>query len=275
MNIKPYKVKKSPSKGWGKIFTNSRPVKLRSFKTGTVDIQLRGTLNPTHPNAVNIKNEIIEVPIMVHWVHHEEFGDYLLDTGLDASYSNDELGGITEPLAEKFIQKKDENIGFYVEKNDIKVNMVFLSHLHPDHIAGIRDLPKNIPYIVGKGELEQYKPELYGDFLKSVETFYELEFSELDIISPLGRCADLLGDGSIWAFWTPGHTKGHTSYIINGADEPILLTMDAAFIQENLKYKVAPLDYTWDSSLAQKSLDKIIEFIDQFKIRVICGHELN
>ena len=69
----------------------------------------------------------------------------------------------------------------------LKLNGVYLSHLHADHIAGVRELPKNIPYIVGKGEIEQYRPEIYGDFLKDVETIYELDFSKLDEIPPLGH----------------------------------------------------------------------------------------
>ena len=53
----------------------------------------------------------------------------------------------------------------------------------------------------------------------------------------MGPSGDLLGDGSLWAISTPGHTKGHISYLINGLDGPILLTMDASFIRDNLRLK--------------------------------------
>ena len=50
--------------------------------------------------------------------------------------------------------------------------------------------------------------------------------------------------------------------------------MDASFIMDNLRLKIAPSDYTWDIGMAQKSLDMILEFLKMFPtVRVICGHE--
>jgi N-acyl homoserine lactone hydrolase len=84
-----------------------------------------------------------------------------------------------------------------------------------------------------------------------------------------------LGDGSIWAVLTPGHTPGHISFIINGFEGPILLTMDACFIRDNLKFKVAPSDYTGNPEQAQEILDTLIDFLREYpEVRVICGHEL-
>ena len=51
-------------------------------------------------------------------------------------------GGIKNPLADEFIQKKDQNIKFHLEKKGIKLNAVFLSHLHPNHIAKSENYPK-------------------------------------------------------------------------------------------------------------------------------------
>ena len=58
-------------------------------------------------------------------------------------------------------------------------------------------------------------------------------------------------------------------------DGPLLLTMDASFIQENLKLGVAPSDYTWNEERAQDTLDKIIEFLNDYpQVRVQTGHEM-
>ncbi len=274
MKVKQFKVNKRSLKSWREVFRNPRPVTIESFKTGTVNINRRGTINPEHPDAIVAVDEMLTVPIMAHYVHHEEMGEYLLDVGLDASYTDDPHGGIKGEFADEFSQKKNENIKHHLDERDINLTAVFLSHLHPDHIAGIRELPKNIPYIVGKGEIDQYQPEKYGDYLNGVKIVYELNFSKLDEMHPLSHCADLLGDGSIWAVLTPGHTIGHVSFIINGFEGPILLTMDACFIKDNLKFKVAPSDYTGDVELAQKSLDMIIDFLEDYpEVRVICGHE--
>jgi N-acyl homoserine lactone hydrolase len=275
MKHKNYPLKKNPLKSWDKIFKNPQPIKLEEFQTGTVIINKKGTLNPEHPLAQNIKDEELEVPILSYWIHHDEQGNYLLDAGLDKSYYQDPHGGIKNPLADEFIQKKDQNIKFHLDMKRIKLKAVFLSHLHPDHIAGIRELPKNIPYIIGKGEFNDNNTDDYENFLKTLKILYEIDFSKIDAIPPLGPSVDLLGDGSLWAISTPGHTAGHISFLVNGFNGPVFLTMDACFIHENIEKKIAPSSYTWNIKLAQKTLEKIIKFLKEYpQVKVHCGHEL-
>ncbi|MDD3984534.1 MAG: MBL fold metallo-hydrolase [Methanobacterium sp.] len=275
MKLKEYKIKEGAMKSWREIFQNPCDIILESFKTGSVNINRRGTINIKHPKAGYIKDEMINVPIFSHLIKHNKFGYYLIDTGLDATYTYDPYGGVKGKYVDKFFQEKNENIGFHLENKGINLKNIFLSHLHPDHIAGVRELPKEIPYIVGKGEIEQYKPEIYGDFLKDINTLYEIDFSTLNKIPPLGPSTDLFGDGSFWAISTPGHTKGHISYLINGIYGPILLTMDASFIGDNLLLKIAPSDYTEDIALAQKTLENICEFLLEYpQVKVLAGHEL-
>ncbi len=274
MRIKQFHIKKNQMKSWTQIFRNPSPVTIETLVTGTVDINRRGTINTEHINAGNIKDEILNVPVKNYLVHHEGLGDFLLDAGLDKSYTDDPKGGIKGDLVDEFYQNRNENIGFQLDCRKIKPRAVYLSHLHPDHIAGIRELPKDIPYFVGKGELEQYQQEEYIYFLDHVETIYEIDLLKSNKIYPLGHCVDLLGDGSLWAISTPGHTVGHCSYLINGFEGPIFLTMDACFIMDNLRLKIAPSDYTWDIIMAQNSLDMILKFLKSFpEVKVICGHE--
>ncbi len=275
MEHKKYPLKNNTMKSWMEVFENPQPITLKEkFQTGTVIINKKGTLNPEHPLAQDIKDEELEVPILAYWIQNEKQGDYLLDAGLDKSYYQDPRGGIKKPLADEFIQKKDQNIKFHIEKKKIQLKGVFLSHLHPDHIAGIRELSKNIPYVIDKNEFKEYKPENYGNFLKNLKILYEIEFSKINEIPPLGPSVDLLGDGSLWAISTPGHTPGHISFLINSYNGPIFLTMDACFIQENLEKKVAPSSYTWNVKLAQRTLEKIIRFLKEYpQVKVVCGHE--
>ena len=274
MLLKSYTYKKSEIKNWGEVFDNPSDIYLTSFQSGTVKINLKGALNFSHPLANNLEDKELEVPILSYWIHHPLAGDILLDTGLDASYIEDQYGGLDGSSVDVFKLKSNENIGFYIQKYSIKLKIVFLSHLHADHAAGVRELPNNIPYIIGKGEFSQYKPKIHGDFLKGLDKLYELDFNNAQDMPILGKCVDLLGDNSIWAVSTPGHSPGHISFILNCIEGPILLTMDAAFIYENLTRRVAPSDYTWDVILAQESLDKIIRFLEEYpQVRVGAGHE--
>lgn len=275
MKIKPYNIEKGPEKGWNQIFNECIEISVETFKTGTVYIERRGAINPEHPRAGYIENDIIHIPILAHLVHHKTKGYYLLDTGLDALYTDDPKGGISEESADEYIQCFNENIKHHLDKRKVKLEGVFLSHLHSDHVAGVRELPKGIPYITAKGELEDYQPEIYGDFLRDVQTVYEIDYSKTNEFPFLGRCADVLGDGSLLAVSTPGHTRNHTSFIVNGCDGPTLLTMDAAFINENIRLGVGPRDYTGDVEKAQKTLENILDFLREFpEVEVITGHEV-
>ena len=274
MRLKNYTYKKTKVNNWAEVFQNPCEITVRSFQTGTVKINRRGTINPDHPLAGDIQEEELEAPILAYWVHHEDKGDFLLDTGLDSSYLTDPRGGLEGPAVDEFKLGEHENIAHHIQDNDIKLKMVFLSHLHADHAAGVRELPKDIPYVIAKGEYEGYQPDIHGDFLEGLEELYELDFLKATEMSPLGLSVDILGDGSLWAILTPGHTPGHISFLVNGMEGPVLLTMDAAFIQENLEMGVAPIDYTWDVEKAQETLDKIMGFLKEYTpVKVGAGHE--
>nr|WP_209625453.1 MBL fold metallo-hydrolase [Methanobacterium petrolearium] len=275
MKLRKFPYKKGEYTRWGQVFHNPRPINVQSFKTGAVIINRKGTINPAHPHARDIIDEEMEVPILAHWVHHEEKGDFLLDTGLDAAYSTDPKGRLEGTDVDVFQQNKGENIAKHIEQNGINLKTVFLSHLHADHAAGVRELPKNIPYVIAKGEYGQYHPKIHGDFLEGLEELYEIDFSRATLMPPLGLGVDLLGDGSLWAILTHGHTPYHVSFLVNTLAGPILLAMDAAFIHENLELGIAPSDYTWNVKKAQETLDKIIEFLGEYpQVRVGPGHEI-
>ncbi len=285
MKREPFKVKKSNFKDWNEVFVNPCPISIKSFITGYVMINKRGTLNPEHPKAGNIEDEILKVPVLSHHLHHDKFGDYLMDAGLDASFKDNphgEMKGIFARLFKRFkintdeyIQESNQNIGFHLKKNSINLNGVFISHLHSDHIAGVRELPKDIPYIVGKGEKYKENKLFYGDYLKGIKVLYEIDFSKGVEMPILGHCVDVFGDGSFWAIPTPGHTKGHISFLINGREGPILLATDACFIKLGFEMEVGSSDYTDDVLMAQSSLNNLIEFKKGYgQIKVICGHEI-
>ena len=285
MKREPFKVKKSNFKDWNEVFVNPCPISIKSFITGYVMINKQGTLNPEHPKALNIEDEILKVPVLSHWIYHDSFGDYLVDAGLDASFKDDphgEMKGLFAGLFKKFkintdeyLQEKNQNIAFHIKKNSINLNGVFLSHLHSDHIAGVRELPKDIPYNVGKGEKYKENKLFYGDYLKGIEVLYEIDFSKGIEMPILGPCVDVFGDGSFWAIKTPGHTKGHVSFLINGFEGPILLATDACFIKLGFEMEVGSSDYTDDVLMAQSSLNNLIKFKKVYgQIKVICGHEI-
>ncbi|WP_234117390.1 MBL fold metallo-hydrolase [Clostridium hydrogenum] len=57
----------------------------------------------------------------------------------------------------------------------------------------------------------------------------------------------------------PGHTKGHTSYLVNAKEHPILIAGDACCISLSMEKGVGPSGS--DVTLVQRSFERIMQFL--------------
>ena len=265
---------------WDEILAKPRNITNEVIETGQLLINNRLFLNMWHPNAKGLKKEILRVPVYCHLVQHESHGAYLVDTGLDRSFQKDSHGNIHGILRKILwpldsFQEKGQDIETQLTEKKIELKGVFLTHLHIDHAAGMQHLPKNIPVVVGKNEpYHCLGPFFYQDHFAGIETIFEIDFEWVKDIPPLGPCADIFGDGSFWAIHTPGHRKGHVSYLINGKAGAILLTGDSCDIKTGFDHVVGPGFGSYDKAQAQQSLERMVDFIKHYpQVKVIFGHE--
>lgn len=99
-----------------------------------------------------------------------------------------------------------EMLGF-IAKRWLRTKIVFLTHIHPDHIAALQKLQKTTFAKVYVSEAEP---------IPGAETFpFGKEFS--------------LGNFDITARRTTGHAKGGVTYVISGLKKPIAIVGDAVF----------------------------------------------
>ncbi len=145
-----------------------------------------------------------------------------------------------------------------------------------DHTAGMQHLPKDICVVIGKDEpTNGLGPLFYQDNFVGVEYFNEINFDSTYKLTPLGHCADVFGDGSLWAIQTPGHRKGHISFLINGKQDVVLITGDACDIKMGFDYCVGPGFGSYNSKKAQQSLEQLRNFANTYQqVKVFFGHEL-
>jgi len=273
-----YPAHRSTQYDWETVFEHPAPITLHTLETGHTTVPLSGMLNLKHPAAKSLANKRISVPVYAHLIRHERFGDYLIDCGLDTSYQHRPYGRVKGLLARFIIgesnQNKGQDVASYLHANQIRLAGAFLTHMHFDHIAGIVDLPPDTKYIANKEEPYLNIPLLYyGDHLRQVDTLSELDIAQGTAMPILGPCLDLFGDGSLWAISTPGHTRGHTSFLVNQLQRPTVIAGDACAMQESLDLGVGPGSYSTDRELAQESLDKLRAFAKQYpQVTVHCGH---
>lgn len=108
---------------------------------------------------------------------------------------------------------------------------VFLSHLHFDHVMGLREIPKDVPVYAGPGDgaqendLHMFIASASAAGLDGRPPLREWRF-QADPDGRLGGILDVYGDGSVFAIRTPGHTPGSTAYLVNAVDGVHLMTGD-------------------------------------------------
>ncbi|MCB2305660.1 hypothetical protein LGL08_00330 [Clostridium estertheticum] len=250
-NISNYMVKKSELKDWDSVFINPTSIEIETLRTGTIISKMSGLLNLKSANA----------------------------TGFDSSFTN-EIGGNFKGILKKiyfrnYIQEKNsEGIEFQLKCRFINLNGVFLTHIH-EHASGSPSLPNEIPYVYGNGEREEnFFPFVYSNFFKNKVDLQKLDFLKGQDMPILGKCVDVFGDGSFWAISTPGHTKGHISYIVNGKETKSLITGDVCISKKGFELGVETGKFSLNIEQGRESFLKIKEFIKYYPCtKIIFGHE--
>ncbi len=136
-----------------------------------------------------------------------------------------------------------------------KVKAVFLTHSDFDHTGGIKYFHEPDIYF-GKEEEKIIKgetPRFYGFIFQRKEfKNYKLVFNEKVFV----------GDIEIEAIYTPGHTPGHTVYIVDGK---YMFTGDLVRIVDN---KIMPFFrfLSWDHRILLDSLSKVRPFFNNYTI---------
>ena len=275
----PFSAPETSYHSWEDIFTAPKAITIQTYSTGTMQTDLSGIMNLAHERAAGIEDVLVEVPVNVSIIHHQEFGAWLIDAGLDASYVNNPYGTTRGVFANKLgkgAQAPDTHIAAILERENIQLQGVWLTHLHPDHTAGIVDLPKNIPYVAGEGERYiNFRFFMQADHLKGIEVLYEIDFTKGIDLPPLGKGVDLFGDGAFWAIESSGHSKGHVMYFINGVEEQVIVTGDACNDQYQFDTGIGPGYFSSDLEQAQEVLEAIITFKERYpEVRLVFGHDL-
>jgi N-acyl homoserine lactone hydrolase len=219
------------------------------FSTGSVDIHPqhahRGR-SPMYWWILTSRRWLTGRPINVFVIEHTD-GVVLFDTGqdrasvTDASYFPDgPVGQIYSRLA-RFEVSEDETITAGLARlghGPADVTAAVISHLHQDHIGGVREIP-GADLLVSADEwrsLHRPLAEARGLLRRHIEVpglrWSPVEFTTLDdpSLAPFTTGRDLFGDGSLVLLPTPGHTHGSMSLLVRRSETvPLLLAGDLTY----------------------------------------------
>lgn len=213
--------------------------------------------------------EEVSIP-SIAWFVESENNKMLVDTGMCSTQRAQtyHYPGSRQEEGQR-IDQALRGIGVGAEE----IDTVILTHLHWDHCANL-DRFVNAEFYVQRAELEYARrpsPPYYRSY-ESPQSGLTPSYQDVDF-----RLLD--GDAEIVpgveVLLTPGHSMGHQSVLVHGADCRFVIAGDACLCNENLSPNPAKgLDYTMigrymDANAAWKSLERVARVADV----VLPGHE--
>ena len=239
-------------------------IRLHILHTGSVRVDRAIPCHERNPLALTGflrgKDKKLTLPVSCYLIEHPK-GRLLLDTGFDTKYATERprrfcglLDRISAPVirANEGVDDKLRALGLCPSD----IDAVYFSHLDFDHTSGVPLVSEAKRFFAAAEELKD-ADRYFFRYVKSTWRGVNIEpfVFERSGIGPVGRSFDVFGDGSVLLVSTPGHSHGHCSAKITGADgRYVLLTGDCVYTKRSIEEGVLP-GLMVDEELARKSVD--------------------
>jgi N-acyl homoserine lactone hydrolase len=282
-DITPYPAPPAAFTNWKDVLAHPRDITLTTLQTGVVHMDACLNLDPASPKQAACDHTPRDLAVLVHWIHHPRFGDFLIDAGFDGSFAkHPPYGNYTEAM--RFFnwvngvtnrQEPGMDLSAQLARLNVHPKAVFFTHLHPDHTGGVPSLGAETRFVFGKSEASFLARAAVANHFSGKSKFSGIDFSAAPAMAPLGPSVDLFGDGSLWAISVPGHTDDDIAYLVNAA-APVLLTGDASHFAWGFQAGIGPRG--WDKAGTARgyvSLEQLRAFAKAYpSVKIIYGHEL-
>ncbi|MBR1456364.1 MAG: N-acyl homoserine lactonase family protein [Oscillospiraceae bacterium] len=248
-------------------------------------------------NSIDLRNtrrqlftpvdERLTLPVCAYLVEHPE-GLILVDTGWCRDISPNgvydpkavaralpaHIASLFQPYLPAGMAVHEQLAAMGVRPEDLRC--VLLTHLDPDHVAGLKHVAKAARIVLPEDEYfwscrSVYKARqpqsLWLD--QPIERLYYRG-------SPLGPnrwAIDLFGDGSVQMVNVPGHTDGQAAILLRSDSRFVLLAADAAYAPRNWREGITP-GFGFDRGKQLRSLQWIASMAaEPGCAAVLCSHD--
>jgi N-acyl homoserine lactone hydrolase len=182
------------------------------------------------------------------------------DTGfsIDLKGNTKDLGGMVASLDRTVVEQLADG-----GLKPADVDILGISHSHADHTGQAALFPAS-RLIIGKADFDSTKgqDDPFGPWRKAGA---RVTTTEADL--------DIFGDGSVVAYFLPGHTPGHMALLVRLKSGPVLLSGDVVHGHDTLDLKAVP---TFNSDRADSiaSMERFERLARETGAKVIIQHEL-
>jgi glyoxylase-like metal-dependent hydrolase (beta-lactamase superfamily II) len=241
-------------------------------------VPLSGLLNLDNPRARAAGIEDREEPIQIYTysLRHPAHGTFIVDSGVSRKFVDAKADNDVSLIVRKAMNISALEVKLTTWKLAQRlggIDAVLLTHIHMDHIMGLTDLDRTTPVYSGPGEaaltsLSHLVTRGTTDrLLAKVDTLQEWQFGDAGIV-------DILGDGTLWAIHSPGHTPGSTAYLARTTTGSHLMIGDATHTRWGWENGVEPGTYSADIPLSAISLARLKQLAqDHPELVVHPGHQ--
>ena len=190
-------------------------------------------------------------------------GDTIMiwDTGFSAELKGQkkDLGGFIASLDRTVVEQLADG-----ELKPADVDVLGISHSHADH-TGQAALFPTARLIMGKADFDAMKGKQDDPFGPWRQPGAKVTTTEGDL--------DIFGDGSVVAYFLPGHTPGHMALLVRLKSGPVLLSGDVVHGHDTLALKAVPT-FNTDRAQSIASMERFERLAEETGAKVIIQHEL-
>lgn len=264
-------------------FVTAAGLRLHVLQTGWVSVKRRfrdiGWMHSLRVASIVADRRWTEwLPIQFFVIEHPE-GTIVFDTGESANSAHAEYFNCdsatrwfyTSQL--QFAVKAEDELGPQLKKIGIDPNTVrwtILSHLHSDHIGGLRYLKNSTVFISARDA-----PGHSGALLCRIPTDLTLTYVDYQD-GPFGAFQSshsVTSQGTVRIVPTPGHTKGHQSLMYREDKKYYLMAGDVVFDFERLNSGHGLAGIVEDVTAAKKSIRQLEQQLHELDTFIAPSHD--